>query len=160
VAVDVPLLLALDDTEFDAGGLCAAVSVQAAMRFWLHGHNGLPAHERRRTLFESAMCGVLPTKASSYVMQRSAEGGRTPAPSKDATAVALRRNAEAGRFAAGDGSLLTAVAAALEQWRAAHVVSPKKQVSTSVMHSHIHHHNAGKACSQHRISPPQDASRD
>ena len=42
-ALEAPLLLALDDTDFVAGGLCAASSVQAAMRFWLHGHNELPA---------------------------------------------------------------------------------------------------------------------
>jgi hypothetical protein len=35
-------------------------------------------------------------------------------------------NDEADRFAAGGGSLLTAVAAAVEQWRQTHVVSPQK----------------------------------
>lgn len=35
------LLHALDDTEFVAGGLSFASSIQATMRFWLHHHNSL-----------------------------------------------------------------------------------------------------------------------
>ena len=45
-ALEALLLLALDDTEFVAGGLSAASSVQA-MRYWLHGHNELPVYVPR-----------------------------------------------------------------------------------------------------------------
>lgn len=55
-ALEAPLLLALDDTDFVAGGLCAASSVQAAMRFWLHGHNELTAHVTRCASASSAAC--------------------------------------------------------------------------------------------------------
>jgi hypothetical protein len=109
-ALAAPVLLALDD-EFVAGGLCAASSVQAAMRFWLHGHNELPVYVARCI---NAMVAAACVWCCICACCRHSPVGMPC------------RNDEAGRFAAGGGSLLTAVAAAVEQWRQSHVVSPQK----------------------------------
>ena len=76
-ALAAPLLLTLDDTEFVAGGLCAASSVQAAMRFWLHGHDGLPAHMTRCTYSCISYCpGLLVMDATgSCSMHLAVLGG-------------------------------------------------------------------------------------
>ena len=97
------------------------------MRFWLHGHNGLPAHLTRCTSTSATALAWWSWMQQAHEHAPCCTVWRLHMLLADSSwLISLHSNDEAGRFAAGGGSLLTVVAAAVEQWRQTRVVSPQK----------------------------------